>query len=105
MEIETAALLARHGLLPVHTAEELALLAGRFPRNIRLFTGSLAGELVGGVVVYETPWVAHAQYIGATDDGRAAGVTDAIVDHLSPTSTPRSGSSTSASRRTTRAGC
>lgn len=82
MEIETAALLARHGLRPVHTAEELALLAGRFPRNIRLFTGSLAGELVGGLVVYETPWVAHAQYIGATDDGRAAGVTDAIVDHL-----------------------
>ena len=66
----------------MHTAEELALLARRFPQNIRLFTGSLAGELVGGVVIYETPWVAHAQYIGATDEGRAAGVTDAIVDHL-----------------------
>jgi hypothetical protein len=82
MEIETAALLARHGLRPVHTADELALLAGRFPKNIRLFAGALRGELVGGVVVYETPWVAHAQYIGATDDGRSAGVTDAIVDRL-----------------------
>jgi hypothetical protein len=82
MEIETAALLARHGLRPVHTADELELLAGRFPDNIRLFTGAVGGELVGGVVVYETPWVAHAQYIGATDAGRAAGATDAIIDHL-----------------------
>lgn len=82
MEIETAALVARHGLRPVHTAPELMLLAGRFPQNIRLFTGSVGGEVVGGVVVYETPWVAHAQYIGATDEGRDAGVTDAIVDHL-----------------------
>jgi len=82
MEIESAALIARHGLRPVHTAEELELLAGRFPGNIRLFTGAVDGELAGGVVVYETPWVAHAQYIGASDAGRAAGATDAIIDHL-----------------------
>ncbi len=82
MEIETAALLARHGLRPVHTAAELQLLASRFPDNIRLFTAALAGELVAGVVVYETPWVAHAQYIGSTDEGRAVGATDAIIDHL-----------------------
>ena len=66
----------------MHTAGELALLAARFPGAIRLFVALREGTLLGGVVVYETAVVAHAQYIGATDEGRAAGAVDAVVDHL-----------------------
>lgn len=80
--MERDVLAARHGVEPVHTAEELRLLADRFPEQIKLYEAREAGELVAGVVVYETPAVAHAQYIGASDAGRALRAGDAVVHHL-----------------------
>lgn len=74
--------LARHGATPTHTGAELTLLAGRFPDHIRLHV-ALAGEhdeILAGVVTYETPVVAHAQYIGATDEGRSGGAVDLVID-------------------------
>jgi hypothetical protein len=72
----------RHGVRPVHTAAELKLLASRFPDNIRLFAASRAGEMLAGVVIYESAQVAHAQYIGANDEGRRVGASDLIFDRL-----------------------
>lgn len=74
--------LERHGVTPVHTGDELALLAGRFPDNIRLRIALRDGELLAGVVVYITPEVVHAQYIASTLEGREAGAVDAVVDRL-----------------------
>ena len=82
MAIEERALAERHGVRPVHTAAELRLLASRFPDNIRLFAASRAGEMLAGVVVYESAQVAHAQYIGATEEGRRVGASDLIIDRL-----------------------
>lgn len=72
----------RHGVDPVHTEAEMRLLANRFPDNIRLFTARIDGELLGGVLVYETVRVAHAQYIAASARGREMGANDIVFDHL-----------------------
>jgi Acetyltransferase (GNAT) domain len=82
MAIEAQALGDRHGVTPAHTGAELELLAGRFPDHIRLTAGFLGDRLVAGVVVYETETVAHAQYIGATEEGYDCHALDFILAHL-----------------------
>jgi hypothetical protein len=82
MELAARSLEARHGVAPTHSAEELRLLARRFPENIRLATARRAGQLLAGAVVYETPWVAHTQYIATADEGRDLSAADAVVDTL-----------------------
>jgi hypothetical protein len=78
----TQVLESRYGAEPVHTADELALLAGRFPQEISLHTATIDGRLLAGVVMYETPVVARTQYIAASDEGRDLHALDAIVDAL-----------------------
>jgi hypothetical protein len=72
----------RHGVEPVHTASEMRLLAGRFPGRIRLFAASERGEIVAGTLIFETPTVAHAQYIAAGVRGRELHALDVLFDHL-----------------------
>lgn len=76
------ALSGRHGVLPVHSLEEITLLAGRFPAAIRLFTALEDREVVAGVVIYETPLVAHAQYIGSSQRGREVAALDLLLEEL-----------------------
>ena len=82
MRLEDEALRRRHGVAPVHSPEEMELLAARFPQNIKLFTARREGKLLGGVLVYETEVVAHAQYIAGTEAGYAEHALDAVVDFL-----------------------
>ena len=82
MEMEATLLREKYGVRPTHTATEMRLLADRFPENIKLFAAYRGPALLGGVVVFETPRVAHAQYIAATDAGRELGALDAVMDHL-----------------------
>lgn len=82
MELERQVLHDRYRAEPVHTAAELALLAGRFPDSISLQVATVDDRLVGGVVVYETPLVARSQYIAVSDEGREVHALDAIVDTL-----------------------
>ena len=71
-----------YGVHPVHSLEEMELLAGRFPDNIRLYEARHQGEVVAGTVLYLTPMVAHAQYISATPDGKHLHAVDALYRHL-----------------------
>jgi len=80
--MESEHLRTKFGAAPVHTAEEMRLLAARFPENIILFTAVSEGRLLAGVLVYESKQVAHAQYIGATDEGFELCALDAVIDHL-----------------------
>ena len=82
MAIEEELLRAKYGARPVHTAEEMALLAGRFPDHIKLFAAHRGGRMEAGVIIYESAQVAHAQYIGTTAEGRESGASDLIMDHL-----------------------
>ena len=60
----------RHDTWPVHSLDEILLLQSRFPGNISLHTATLNGELLAGVVMFETPMVAHCQYIASSGKGR-----------------------------------
>jgi GNAT acetyltransferase-like protein len=82
MAIEAAVLQAKHGVRPVHTGEEIAMLARRFPDNIHLFLARDGATVLAGVCIYESTNVAHAQYIAATDDGKRVGALDAILHFL-----------------------
>lgn len=72
----------KYGVKPVHTLEEIELLHSRFPRNIVLYQAELEGRVVGGVVLYLTPQVVHAQYSSATPEGKKLGAIDAIYDRI-----------------------
>lgn len=72
----------RYGVNPVHTLAEINLLHSLFPINIRLFTANLGDEVLGGTLIYHTGLVAHAQYIAASQKGKAMKVLPIIFDHL-----------------------
>lgn len=78
----TAVLTERHGRMPVHTLDEIMLLHGRFPQQVRLFTVKRDGAVLGGCVVYVTRRVAHVQYIAAGDEGRGLGALDLLFAEL-----------------------
>jgi hypothetical protein len=82
MALEGQVLQRRHGVDPVHTPDEMATLARRFPEAISLTVALRGDELLAGVIVFETEAVAHAQYIGASAEGHALHALDLILDHL-----------------------
>ena len=82
MHIERETLESRHGVQPVHTSDELELLAGRFPHAVRLFCAFDGDEILAGAVVFETEIVAHTQYLGTVAAGREIGALDLLLEHL-----------------------
>lgn len=75
-------LLRKHSARPVHTLEEIQLLASRFPEQIIIFKVCMDQDTVGGCVVYDTGKVAHIQYIAASEQGKALGAIDLLFDEL-----------------------
>lgn len=73
---------AKYGVRPVHTVEEIELLHSRFPQNIVLYQAVCNGVVLGGVVLYVTPQVVHAQYSSATPEGKQLGALDLIYDRI-----------------------
>ena len=72
----------RYGTRPVHTIDEMRLLHGRFPDGIRLYTATLDGEMLAGVVMYLSQPVAHCQYIGASPQGKDSKALTLLFDYL-----------------------
>lgn len=71
-----------HGKAPVHTLAEIERLQSSFPNNIKLYAGFAGDEMVAGTLVYETEYVAHAQYIAASINGRNIGALDLLFHFL-----------------------
>lgn len=67
---------------PVHTLAEIQKLQKTFPRNIRLFTVHAEERLLAGSLIYETPTVAHAQYITSNAEGREKHALDLLFASL-----------------------
>jgi len=82
MAVEEDLLRRNYGIKPTHTADEMQLLASRFPENIKLFTAHKDDTMLAGVIIYEGKNVAHTQYIAATDKGKKLYATDFILDFL-----------------------
>jgi hypothetical protein len=81
-DVLTENLQSKYRTAPVHTLEEITLLAGRFPENIHLSVCMSGGRVIAGVVVYASPRVAHLQYIGSSAEGRESGALDLLMVHL-----------------------
>lgn len=78
-EILSARLQDKYDRAPVHSCEEIVLLASRFPEQIKLFVVEDKNAVPqGGAVIFETETVAHAQYISATPDGMNNGALDLL---------------------------
>lgn len=75
-------LASAHGVKPVHALAEIELLHRRFPENIRLHVCKDQGEVVAGVVVFDTPKVAHVQYISTSARGRESGALDLLFSEI-----------------------
>lgn len=71
-----------HGKDPVHSVAEIELLHSRFPKNIKQFNVYKDAEILAGVTVFETPTVAHCQYISSNTLGRNLGALDFLFDFL-----------------------
>jgi hypothetical protein len=82
MELVTGLLARRHDAAPVHSPAEMRMLADRFPDEIKLFEARSGGELISGVLVFETPAVAHTQYIASSPEGQELHAQDALLAHL-----------------------
>ncbi len=82
MRLKKKQLLKTYGVNPTHTAEEMEYLSNKFPENIKLFTAVKNDQMIDGVIIYESNYVAHAQYQGATDQGLELRAPDLIMDML-----------------------
>lgn len=72
-----------HGTKPVHTADELTLLASRFPDIIKLYVAfDSVGTMFAGVVIFDCGQTVHAQYIANSNEGREIGALDLVFDYL-----------------------
>ncbi len=78
-QVLSGRLQARYGARPVHSLEEIKLLASRFPENIQLWAAFEGDQMRGGIVAYRTDHVFHMQYSGADERGRELGATDLVI--------------------------
>ena len=81
-DVLTQNLQAKYGVKPVHSLQEIELLHSRFPQTIQLYQAVKDGVVLGGVVLYVTPQVVHAQYSSATSDGKQLGVIDLLYHRI-----------------------
>jgi len=75
-------LMNKYGVKPVHSLQEIELLHGRFPQNIQLYHAVREGKVLGGVVLYISSQVVHAQYSSASPEGKKLGVIDLLYDQI-----------------------
>ncbi len=80
-EVLTENLARKYGVNPVHSLEEIVLLAGRFPDHIRCVCARLDGRVIAGVLLFITPTAQHAQYIASSDKGYEASALDLLFEY------------------------
>ena len=79
-KILEANLAQRHDTAPVHSLGEMRLLHDLFPDDIILIVARADGILAGGAVLFAAGPVLHMQYTATTEQGRAACVTDLVME-------------------------
>ncbi len=71
----------RHDASPTHSLAEIEYLHDRFPKEFVLVTAKIGDTLVGGNLFSIEGPVMQVRYTATTDQGRAASVTDLVVEH------------------------
>lgn len=72
----------KHGVTPVHSLAEMEMLIGRFPENIFLRGVMKDGAILAGIMIFNYGNIWHTQYMAASDDGRALGALDLIINEV-----------------------
>ncbi len=72
----------RFGVKPLHSLEEIKLLKRRFPKKIRCFGAFHERKIVAGTLIFETKFVAKAQYIAGDENRNRLGSIDYLFDRL-----------------------
>lgn len=80
----TEVLQSRHGVNPVHSLDEITLLAKRFPDHIRLkvVRYPASRQIIAGTILFLSSPVVHVQYIASTSEGRGIGALDLLFVSL-----------------------
>lgn len=74
-----------HDTAPVHTCQEMQMLMGRFPLNIRCWVadGGEGHTTPSGIfLLFEDQMVTHSQYPHATAEAKQNGVMDLLILHV-----------------------
>ncbi|WP_092444398.1 GNAT family N-acetyltransferase [Winogradskyella sediminis] len=72
----------KHGVKPVHSLEEIELLASRFPKNIKQVNIYKDGKVVAGTTVFLTETTVHPQYVSGNLDKNTYGSLDLAYDFI-----------------------
>ena len=72
----------KHDASPVHTLDEIKLLASRFPNNIAQVNVYKDDKIVAGTTVFLTKNVIHPQYVSANADKNVLGSLDLLYDFI-----------------------
>ena len=68
----------RYQTRPVHSIDEIEILADRFPAEIRCLCALREDRLIAGTLLFLTTTTVHAQYIAATEEGLQLSALDAL---------------------------
>ncbi|EGR9009282.1 GNAT family N-acetyltransferase [Vibrio vulnificus] len=72
--------LKKHGVLPVHSEEELSYLKSKFPENIILKSIEIEGEMIAAALLFVFNDVVHTQYLATNDSGKEIGALDYLIE-------------------------
>lgn len=72
----------KHNVSPVHTLEEIELLASRFPNNIKQVNIYKDNKVVAGTTVFLTETTVHPQYVSGNVDKNSFGSLDLAYDYV-----------------------
>jgi hypothetical protein len=85
-EVLTTNLIEKHSLTPVHTIEEILYLQSLFPESIKLIVALVQDKVEAGIILFDTPNVNHAQYIGSSVVGYETSALEAVFEFCINTS-------------------
>jgi hypothetical protein len=72
----------KHGVAPVHSLEEIQLLATNFPDHIKQVNVYKDNVIVAGTTLFLTKTTIHPQYVSGNSDKNAFGSLDLAYDYI-----------------------
>lgn len=81
-DLLTGVLDDNHDAKPVHSLEEIEMLASAFHQNIKLFMIKKENTILSGTLIFENQNIVHTQYLANSQEGREIGSLDLLIDSL-----------------------
>lgn len=72
----------QHGVSPVHSLQEMELLASRFPDQIFVRVAARGDEILAGTLIFNYGHIWHTQYLASSEPGRTLGALDLVISSI-----------------------